>query len=237
MRRFICWSVRDLGEVAYPSIKEVVLTRSRVVDHSAALLPKVFPNLETLCYEDGGWIINRDGVASPRAISKAILDLKKTLKHVELGTYDILDSLEPVDAADRIMNSLVQMEVLESLRFHASFIYGDDDDDDEDEEGSDEDNDENENHETHLRSIMRLNEFLPLSIQNLYIEGLQSSHLDDILALAQSAPCGFPKLAGVVLPGLEMSMEELVGQAFKEQGIKCTFEGVYMNQYACSEAI
>ncbi|XWW96330.1 hypothetical protein V2A60_004303 [Cordyceps javanica] len=217
IRRLIGWSISHLTSFAYPSIRQVVLGHSRIDDEAMALLPVAFPKLEQFTYVDGGATVSDCRPASPLAISEALLGLRRTLKHVELGSHEPMsDSLDYLEAADRFMKSLARMEVLESLRLHALCIYEDEHDIDQ------------------LVPKTELVHFLPKSIQTLYIEGVQSTSLLDILALAQCAPQQFPKLTHVTFPALEKSSEGAVCHMYGNAGINCSFEAVDVNEYGCS---
>lgn len=218
LRRFIGWSICVLATDEHASVREAVIGNSRIDDDEMARLPVVFPNLERFSYADGGPSVSYEPPASPLVVSKTLLGLRKTLKHVKLASQygSMSDDLYDVDDTDRYMESLAPMKVLESLRLQALQIYNDDEAPQE------------------PRSTTELVNFLPKSIRRLCLEDVQLSKLNDILALAHSAPREFPLLTHVAFPGLHKSIEEVVCSTFEAQGIQCSFEAEAMNYYACS---
>ncbi len=218
VRRLIGWSICSLATAEYTSVREVVLGYSGISDDEMVRLPVVFPNLERVSYTDGGPCVSEEPAATPLAISNALLGLRKTLKYAELGApYEkVSDGFYDIDDADRYMESLAPMKVLESLRLQALHIYNDDDNPQE------------------PPSTTELVHFLPTSIRRLCLEDVQSSKLDDILSLARSARHRFPKLTHVTFPGLKKSMEEVVCNTYEGHGIKCSFQAEAVNDYACS---
>lgn len=217
--RFFGWAISDLPKVPYPSIKEVVLSYSCLVSDEVAQLPIAFPNLERFMYVYGGATIIECGTASAEKLSEALISLKKTLKHVELGTYDfgmdIFDEDFDDEDGNPFMKSLSQMEVLQTLRLPSLYICKID--------GDDEDSE----------SKISLVDFLPPSIQSVYIEQPQSYQLQDMLELAQVASQRFPALRRITFASLEESLVEIVQGAYNGSGIECSFQGEDIHQYEC----
>lgn len=219
--RFIGWAITEIPEIPYTSITEVVLAYSGLDSEQAARLPKAFPNLERFTYDYGGACVSDRASASPRIWSRAILKLAKTLKYVELGEeqgdLDFFDDLD--DDAKGLMESLSQMQALEHLRVPSSHIC----------------------HVYDGGQIStpapKLVDFLPPSIQTLYIERAQPSQLEDILALAQVATDKFPKLTQVTFDYLKQDLQSTVLDAYNACGVKCSFESVSVDDYGgCCDA-
>ncbi|OAA55400.1 hypothetical protein ISF_07911 [Cordyceps fumosorosea ARSEF 2679] len=231
VRRLFGWGIDQLPETAYPYVKQVVLGRSRLSSTEMERLPRVFPNLERFTYVDVGPTISRmPDKAAPPVIFEALLALRKTLSHVELGKHIWLTRRASSFTSVRrppneVLKSLAQMEVLESLTLPTSFIYAAL----EEADGPD-----------HLHAERKLAQFLPRSIRSLYLEDVQESDEADLLALAQAAPRQFPNLAQVRFatwsPLEQLPFKDVVRPAFEMRKIKCRFEvvngGNYMSAFA-----
>ncbi|CEJ94845.1 hypothetical protein VHEMI10353 [[Torrubiella] hemipterigena] len=218
VKRFFGWSITCLPRIPYPSIREVVLGYSCIDSDEAAHIPTAFPNLERFTYVYGGACVSDHQSASSESLSGALISLKKTLKHVELGTYDFeMDLIEDSDDEDPVMKSLSQMEVLETLRLPSLYICKIDGD------GDDEDSE----------SKIDLVDFLPSSIQSVYIEGAESCQLQDMLKLPKVALEKFPVLRHVTFASLEESLKDVVQEAYNGSRIECSFQGEEIDEYSC----
>ncbi|CEJ93788.1 hypothetical protein VHEMI09357 [[Torrubiella] hemipterigena] len=220
VNRFIGRAVdRFADNISYPSIKKLVLVYSCIDDEDMALLPTLVPNLESFSHSYGGSMVSYESPASPRTISTALLALKKTLKHVELDIYYRGDEMWiNIDADDGIMESLSQMQTLQSLIILASYVYP------------------GKEFDASLTSRkLTLVNFLPRSIETLHIEELKSDHLQDVLDLAAAAPAKFSKLSHVRLPEFDTSLHDDVCRAFHQLGIACSFETVEMDEYTTAD--
>lgn len=205
---FAGYFVSEVPRASYPSITRVALLYSRLDDGEAARLPNAFPNLESLTYMHSN-VYERDSV-SPLRLSEMILALKRTLKSVEIqaGIYDDWGQWLPELSEDNCaMKSLAPMMVLKTLRINGLYIYADE-------------------YDYHGDSWPKMNliDLLPASIQNVTVDELSHSRLQDVLALAREAPQRFPELSQVAFPEFEESHQKEVRRAFEERGIACSFE-------------
>lgn len=215
------------GSASFPSIRELALVHSRVPDDDVASLPTAFPALERLSYVDSdASFLGGQVMAAPRKFSEALLGLRRTLTHLELGADSVAVTLDMVsrqegDLGHQLMTSLAAMQVLESIRLPARYIYRHDD------KGKEYDG-------AQYGPEMTLVNFLPRSVRCLYLQGLLPCRVFDSLALAQSAPRKFPNLKRVTFPDLEKSMREMVRFTYQENGISCSFEEADLEMDACN---
>lgn len=206
---FVGHCVSELPRTSYPSVKKVSLLYSRIDNDEAAFLPVAFPNLESFSYMHNG-IPDRQS-ALPRVLSDFILRLGNTLKHLEIeaGPYDEYGEwLEIGSDENYTITSLASMPLLQSLRINGLYIYRQD-----------------------RPALITLVDFLPASIQSLHIDELETAQLQDLLALAHSAPQQFPRLTQVAFSNYEPSLQDSVRQAFAQQGIACSFEMTHVDNY------
>lgn len=228
LRRLIRWSIGSLSISVYPTITQLVLICSRLTNADMALLPRAFPRLEQFTYVDGGTdslpFYPTESAVSARFLHEAVLGLRRTLKHLELGAHEA-DLLGEDDALEnRFLESLASMEVLETLRLPTYFIFGDDDD-----------TEQQSGDSMEVQPIFHtdLTQFLPRSIRSFYMEDAQQHTVVDILALAQVVPSKFPNLRHVTFTDLPPSSDVVVGEAFEKCGVKFSFEDVDINEYEC----
>lgn len=227
VKRFIGYAITELPDDAYPSFTQFVMSYSAITNEMATRIPTAFPNLEKFTYDYGGFCISDEQSACPRVLSEALLGLKKTLTHVELGSSDrggdVFMGFD--DDEDAVMASFSQMQVLQSLRIHSMYLWPEGDEGEAEEEDDD--------GEGEASGATKLVNFLPKSIQNLYMDDLDSYMVKHIMALAKEAPAKFPQLSHVTFPGLEEDVQEVVRQAYDEHGIACSFKGVHIKSYEC----
>lgn len=208
-KRFIGDCLINLAMPKMPcaSMTQVVLDLSTLDEDSAALIPVVFPNLQSFTYKFNGQTYPDQGrLASPQVISKALLGLRRTLTHVVLACAVFKNAMWEhfPDGQHHGMESLSQMRVLQSLRLPAWFSCP-----------------------------TSLVDFLPPSIQELYLDcqELESDVLPDIDMLLQTLPTRFPNLTLVNFDALDDQLQQQVKQGYEQLGIACRFQDLAITNY------
>ncbi|KAK3191652.1 hypothetical protein K4F52_002467 [Lecanicillium sp. MT-2017a] len=122
-QRFVGFAMRIIPEAfRYSSIRELLLSHCMLEAKDFRLLPRVFPNLEILGYEGGGYRDNSLKEPTPRELWCEIVKYKSTLKILRLQ-YDERRYKDERLSEEDLMGSLACMEVLHTIQIHARYLY------------------------------------------------------------------------------------------------------------------